>query len=120
MADAGVDLVLCPAHATPAVPHTKSAEFLLAGSYSMLWNLVQFPAGVVPVTSVSKGETARQPLTRDRIETTAILVDRESVGLPVGVQIVGRPSQDEAVLDCMIALEQELEGTVPVTPRMPA
>ena len=120
MADAGVDLVLCPAHATPAVPHTKSAEFLLAGSYSMLWNLVQFPAGVVPVTSVSKGETARQPLTRDRIETTAILVDRESAGLPVGVQIVGRPFQDEAVLDCMVALEQELAGTVPVTPRMPA
>jgi fatty acid amide hydrolase len=120
MAAAKVDLVLCPAHATPAVPHTKSAEFLLAGSYSMLWNLVQFPAGVVPVTSVLKSETARERLTRDRIETTAILVDRASEGLPVGVQIVGRPFQDEAVLECMVALEQELQGTIPVTPRMPA
>lgn len=59
MASQGVDLVLCPAHATPALPHGHSRDFALAGSHSMLWNVHQFPAGVVPVTRVRATETVR-------------------------------------------------------------
>jgi fatty acid amide hydrolase len=86
----------------------------------MVWNLVQFPAGIVPVTTVRADETTRRTAGReDRIEKTAVEVDRASAGLPVGVQIVGRPFEDEAVLDVMVELEGELGPGRPSTPRMP-
>ena len=74
MHEAEVDVLLCPPHATPAVPHTRSAEFQIAGSYSMLFNLVQFPSGVVPVTRVGPHETSRVR-GGDRFDATARLVD---------------------------------------------
>jgi fatty acid amide hydrolase len=119
MREASVDVLLGPPHATPALPHEKSPRFLLAGSYSMVWNLVQFPAGVVPVSTVRADETTRRAERPDQIEKTAIEVDRASAGLPVGVQLVGRPFEDETVLDVMVALEEELGPGRPVTPRMP-
>ncbi|MFO0553992.1 MAG: amidase [Polyangiaceae bacterium] len=115
----GVDLLLCPAHATPAVPHGESAQFQLAGSPSMLFNLMQFPAGVVPVTLVRDDEAMR-PAGGDRFDRTARKVDEKSAGLPVGVQLAGAPFDDERVLGAMLALERALGPNHPVTPRHPA
>lgn len=112
-----IDLVICPAHSTPALPHGLSREFALAGSWSMLWNLVQFPAGVVPVTRVRPGEATRDRR-RDSLEKRAAEVDRQSLGLPVGVQIVGRPWAEDAVLAAMIAVEEGVSRH-PDFPRTP-
>ncbi len=109
MAAARVDVLLCPAHATPALPHGASKDFALAGSPSMLWNIVQFPAGSVAVTRV-RADEARRERARDRLEKRAALVDEKSVGLPVGVQIVARPWAEHLVLAAMIAIEDELRG----------
>ncbi len=116
-----VDVLLCPPHATAAVPHTKGAEFLIAGSYSMLYNLVQFPAGVVPVTTVRPSETRRLGEGTDRFDRTAAAVDAASGGLPVGVQVVGAPFTDERVLAVMMRLDEALAraGGQPVTPHTP-
>ena len=114
---ARVDVVLCPAHATPALPHGMSKDFPIAGSPSMLWNAVQFPGGVVPVTRV-RSEEAVRPGAQGRWEKHAEKVDAASAGLPVGVQIVARPWKDEEVLAAMIALERALERD-PDVPRTP-
>jgi fatty acid amide hydrolase len=103
-----IDVLLCPAHATPALPHTLSQDFSLAGSPSMLWNLVQFPAGVIPVTRVRPDE-ARRDRPRDRMEKRAAEVDRRSAGLPVGVQVVGKPWAEDVVLAAMMAIEEALD-----------
>ena len=113
---AGIDVLLCPAHATPALPHTCSRDFALAGSPSMLWNIVQFPAGVVPVTRVRPDETRRER-PQDRMEKRAAEVDRQSAGLPVGVQVVGRPWAEDVVLAAMTAIEDGLDEQV--RPRPP-
>jgi fatty acid amide hydrolase len=83
----------------------------------MLWNLAQFPAGVVPVTRVRPDE-ARREEPRDRLEKRAAEVDRRSAGLPVGAQIVGRPYDEHLVLAAMIAVEDQLssEPDWPATP----
>jgi fatty acid amide hydrolase len=122
MQAAQVDVLLCPAHATPAVPHTASAQFQIGGSYSMLFNLLQFPAGVVPVTTVRPSERVRAGEPQDRFERVAAAVDEKSAGLPVGVQVVGRPFADERALAVMLALEAAVEGTAgrPYVPRSPA
>ncbi|WP_437679550.1 amidase [Sorangium sp. So ce131] len=117
MRAASLDVLLCPPYATPALPHAASRDFALAGSAAMLWNLAQFPAGVVPVTRV-RAEEARRARPRDRLERRAAEVDAMSEGLPVGVQVVGYPFTDHVVLAAMIAIEDELasEPDRPVTP----
>ncbi len=117
MREAKVDVLLCPAHSTPAVPHGASAEFVAGGSYCMLYNLLQFPAGVVPVARVRDSEASRSVVT-DRLDKRAAFIDAESAGLPIGVQIVAPPFHDERALAVMAALEAALAGR-PETPRTP-
>lgn len=99
-----LDLVLCPAAATPAPPHGTTGDFTPAAIYTIRYNLLNLPAGVVPVTRVSANETAR-PEQVDRIDKKAALIQRESAGLPIGVQIVGRPFREDTVLAAMAVIE---------------
>jgi fatty acid amide hydrolase len=117
MGAARLDVILCPVHATPALPHGHSRDFALAGSPSMLWNLVQFPAGVVPVTRVRAVEAAR-PAPGDRLEKQAAAVDEKSAGLPVGVQVVTRPWEEDRLLAAMMAIEDGV-ASGPEFPRTP-
>lgn len=81
-------ILLCPPAAVPAFRHGermwtiqgKSFHYLDAWSYTEWFNLMGNPATVIPVSQ-----------TRD--------------GLPVGVQIVGRPWEEEQVLMVAAALE---------------
>jgi amidase len=83
-------ILLCPAAAIPAFQHGertwqvegKTVDYLDAWSYTEFFNLLGNPAAVVPVSHSSEG-------------------------LPIGVQIVGRPWQEEQVLSVAAALERE-------------
>lgn len=114
---AGLDLVLCPAYATPALPHGDSKDFALASSFDILWNIVQLPAGVVPVSRVRADETTRAA-SPSRVERHAAGVDAKSAGMPVGAQIVGRPWADGVVLAAMAAIEASVRADAgfPATP----
>jgi fatty acid amide hydrolase len=101
---AEVDVLVCPPFATPALPHGMAKNFTLGGSYSMVFNALQLPAGVVPVTRVRADETKRRA-PADMVEKHAAKVDARSAGLPVGVQVVGRPWREDAVLAAMQAIE---------------
>ncbi len=89
-------ILLCPAAAIPAFRHGerswviegKTVNYLDAWSYTEWFNLLGNPAAVVPV-----GHSA--------------------AGLPLGVQIVGRPWQEELVLSVAAKLEQECAGFRP-------
>lgn len=82
-------ILLCPAAAIPAFRHGerswqvegKRVEYFDAWSYSEFFNLLGNPAAVVRVA--------------------------HSEGLPIGVQIVGRPWEEEQVLAVAAALERE-------------
>ena len=83
-------LLLCPAAAIPAFRHGerswqvegKTINYLDAWSYTEFFNLLANPAAVVPV-------------------------GRSPEGLPIGVQIVGRPWEEEQVLSVAAALERQ-------------
>jgi Asp-tRNA(Asn)/Glu-tRNA(Gln) amidotransferase A subunit family amidase len=83
-------ILLCPAAAIPAFRHGerswtiegKSVTYLNAWSYTEWFNLLGNPAAVVPVSHSAEG-------------------------LPIGVQIVGRPWEEEQVLSVAGALEAE-------------
>ena len=120
MDTAGIDAILCPAFATPALPHGMSKNFTLASSTAITWNAAQFPAGVVPVSRVRADETAR-PRSMDGVERHAAKVDAASRGLPLSVQVVGRPWREPLVLAVMAAIEAGVRGDVdfPATPVEP-
>jgi amidase len=81
-------ILLCPAAAIPAFRHGerswtiegKTVHYLDAWSYTEWFNLLGNPAAVVPVS-------------------------RSAEGFPIGVQIVGRPWEEEQVLAIAAALE---------------
>ena len=83
-------ILVCPAAAIPAFRHGertwqvegKTVHYLDAWSYTEFFNLLGNPAAVVPV-------------------------GHSSERLPIGVQIVGRPWQEEQVLSVAAALERE-------------
>jgi Asp-tRNA(Asn)/Glu-tRNA(Gln) amidotransferase A subunit family amidase len=83
-------ILLCPAAAIPAFRHGErswqvdgsTVNYLDAWSYMEFFNLLGNPAAVVPV-------------------------GHSSEGLPIGVQIVGEPWEEEQVLSVAAALEKE-------------
>ncbi|HEY5240422.1 MAG TPA: amidase family protein [Polyangiaceae bacterium] len=121
MERSGVDVLLCPPFATPALPHGASKNFTLASSYSIVFNAAQLPAGVVPVTRVRPDESSRTA-GRDALERQAAKIDAASAGLPVGVQVVGRAWRDREVLAVMQAIESDVshDDGYPATPVEPA
>jgi Asp-tRNA(Asn)/Glu-tRNA(Gln) amidotransferase A subunit family amidase len=86
-------ILLCPAAAIPAFRHGerrwkiegRTVEYLDAWSYTEWFNLLGNPAAVVPVSHSAKG-------------------------LPIGVQVVGRPWEEEQVLAVAAALEKECKA----------
>ena len=101
------DLVLCPAAALPAFRHGASRVLGTAGAYAPLWNLLGFPAGVVPVTRVRPGEESDRSPSRDRVLAAARAQERDSAGLPIAVQVAGWPWREHEVLALMAMIEAD-------------
>jgi Asp-tRNA(Asn)/Glu-tRNA(Gln) amidotransferase A subunit family amidase len=104
------DIWLCPPSPTPALTHGASRHLLGAASYTMLWNLLGWPAGVVAATRVRSEEEEGRPESRDPVDRAARRVDAGSAGLPVGVQVAARPWREDLVLAAMAALEEDFRA----------
>ena len=104
MAAARLDALLCPPHALPALRHGSTRHLAVAASYCFFANVLGVPAGVVPVTRVRAGEESDRSDSRDVVDREAREVERDSAGLPVGVQVSGRPWREDVVLAVMGAL----------------
>jgi Asp-tRNA(Asn)/Glu-tRNA(Gln) amidotransferase A subunit family amidase len=89
-------ILLCPVNAVPAFRHGerswtvdgKTVEYLDASSYSQWFNLLGNPGAVVPM-------------------------GRSDEGLPIGVQVVGRPWEEELVLGVAAEIEKAGGWTAP-------
>ncbi|KAG5929475.1 hypothetical protein E4U42_005739 [Claviceps africana] len=109
-----LDFVLAPPNATPAVPHDGMHDAVSSCGYTFLFNLVDYSAGVIPVTHVDKIKDQMPPdfhvkklngIARGAYK----LYDANDMhGLPVGVQIIGRRLEEEKVLALMERVEDAL------------
>jgi fatty acid amide hydrolase len=113
-----IDVVLSPAYGLPALTHGSAGELFDALTYTCVANLLGLPAGVVPVTSVGPDEESDRPDSRDPVDRLARSIERGSAGLPVAVQVIGRPWREDLVLSTMARIEKGAReaGTAPVTP----
>jgi len=86
-------ILICPVSSIPAFRHGerewvvqgRRVDYLKAMAYSQWFNLFGCPGAVVPIT-------------------------RSLEGLPIGVQVVGRPWEEEAVLAVAAKIEQSCGG----------
>jgi len=120
-ADGGpFDLIVCPATSLPAWTHGAAQNLVLGGAYTALYNVLGYPAGVVPVTRVRAGEELGRQPSRDMVQQAAYGVERSSAGLPIGVQVVARPWREHVALAAMRAIEEAARARAdfPVAPPM--
>jgi fatty acid amide hydrolase len=117
--EAGIDLLVGPPTITPAAIRGETHDWALGAWPTMRWNLLDLPAGVVPVSRVLPDETERVDLA-DRLDARAARFEAGSVGLPVAAQVVGRPWEESLVLTAMSAIERGRDPSrAPVTPVTP-
>eukprot|EP00929_Paragymnodinium_shiwhaense_P056690 TRINITY_DN28378_c0_g1_i1.p1 TRINITY_DN28378_c0_g1~~TRINITY_DN28378_c0_g1_i1.p1 ORF type:complete len:608 (-),score=147.85 TRINITY_DN28378_c0_g1_i1:102-1925(-) len=113
---AGIDALLCPALAVSAMPHGASVKLNQACSYTFVWNNFDFPAGVVPVTTVQKDEENYESSERDDFTSFAKKATQGSAGLPVGVQVVTLPWRDEQCMGALHIVERLAKFSYPLPP----
>jgi fatty acid amide hydrolase len=113
-----IDAIISPVCALPAFAHGASTDLVTAGAYACLYNLLGYPAGVVPVTRVAENEQVGRGKSRDVVEKRALGVETGSAGLPVGVQVVARPWREHVALAVMGAIEESARQRpdFPLTP----
>ncbi|XP_060087748.1 fatty-acid amide hydrolase 1-like [Heteronotia binoei] len=104
-----LDVMLCPALG-PAFKIGFPGKLSVGASYTILYNVLDCPAGVVPVTTVTeKDEEDLKTLTghyNDMWDRTIVKAVEGAIGLPVAVQCVALPWQDELCLRFMKEVEK--------------
>jgi len=110
MDDAGIDAILCPVFATPAVHHRMDPLINGALSYTAIFNLLGMPAGTVAATRVRSGEESDRTPGMDLVGRAAKRVEIGSAGMPVGVQVAARPWREDVALAVMTALEEHFRA----------
>ncbi|MEM9187237.1 MAG: amidase family protein [Planctomycetota bacterium] len=105
-----VDAVLSPPYGLPALRHGTALHLLRAASHSFLANLLGVPAGVVPVGFVTAEEeqaevAARKAAGRSLTHHYARQNAERSTGLPLAVEVLGRPGEDHVAMAAMAAIE---------------
>ncbi|XP_004936823.2 vitamin D3 hydroxylase-associated protein-like isoform X5 [Gallus gallus] len=103
-----LDVVLCPVLG-PAFTIGFPGKLLSAITSTMLYNVLNFPAGVVPVSTVTEADEEELKLYRgccgDLWDRTLKQAVEGAVGLPVAVQCVALPWQEELCLRFMKEVE---------------
>jgi fatty acid amide hydrolase len=110
--EAKLDAMVCPGGSLPAFKHGESRDLTLSLLYFMLFNILHLPAGVVPMTTVRKEEEQYESIHTDRYSSLAQESLRGAEGLPVAVQVVTLPYQDELCLSVMRILEENKKEVV--------
>jgi fatty acid amide hydrolase len=112
------DVILAPVSPLPAFHHGNSRELLSAGAYACLYNVLGYPAGVVPFTRVRKDEEVGRKSSSNMVEKVALKTEQGSAGLPIGVQVIARPWREHVALAAMCALERlaQARADFPQTP----
>ncbi|KAJ6645715.1 Fatty acid amide hydrolase 1 [Pseudolycoriella hygida] len=105
-----LDLILAPVFPFPACRINDTEGLFGATEYTMIWNFVNFPAGVIPF-----GVESGQNINNYNDEGDALLklakeTTKASVGSPIGVQIIGRPFKEELVLRVMTELYNKINS----------
>ncbi|KAI8910106.1 amidase signature domain-containing protein [Gorgonomyces haynaldii] len=129
----GLDCMITPVHACPPAPVCSSSLIWPGSLYSSLFSLVDHPVGVIPnVTQVERNDFITNVIHyahnqrfqwRHQVrgkhfkflgvmgleELNHAIHDRSILGVPVGVQVVGKRFQEEELLATMRIIQESIE-----------
>ncbi|KAJ3851791.1 amidase signature domain-containing protein [Lentinula lateritia] len=115
-----LDGIIAPVQGLPQVPHGGAEDVGLLAIGTILYNVVDSPVGVLPVSHVDPSKdhledawnTSRYgAVTVDHglYKSKKPLYDPQGMaGMPIGIQVVGRKYEDEKVIAMMRILDQSL------------
>ncbi|CAL8108384.1 unnamed protein product [Calicophoron daubneyi] len=110
-----LDALVCPVWACPAISKTMPFCYVSAPIlFTCLYNILDYPAGTVPVGRISE-EDVSAAMTEaeefgklgDAYHKNFFETQKGTEKLPVGVQVVGKPFQEELVLRVMREIERD-------------
>jgi fatty acid amide hydrolase len=99
-----LEAIICPVFPTTAPNLTNTTNLLYFGQFLTAFNYLDMPAGTVPITlntSLDYTSKTNDSLTRYLAETM-----KDSINLPIGIQVAALPNQDELCLRVM----KEIDG----------
>ncbi|KAF8579665.1 amidase signature enzyme [Ramaria rubella] len=119
MKNAGVDFLLTVPNAMPALPLGGMKNSAGSIGYSFIFNLLDYTAGVLPVSKVDAAIDNVSPSFKSELKNLNKLArmayrnyDSKAMhGLPIGVQVVGRRLEEEKVLEGMKIVESVISAS---------
>lgn len=115
----GIDILIMPVHVLPATPNGSFGDIHFCAAHTFMWNLLNQPIGVMPVTSFDSSKDLIQGSWPRKFQFGDIfsgeLLDRaaqhwynpqEIENLPAGIQVIGKSNDDENVIKAMKLIEK--------------
>merc|ERR1719320_462467 len=108
MKDHGVDIILCPGQLLPAPSTGVLGTFVAAVTPYIPWNVMNFPAGIAPITKWSSTDDDNMETYPTNDLAYKMIRDycKDAMEMPLAVQVVGKPYLDEQVLRVLSELEK--------------
>jgi len=106
-----LDALIIPNMGMPAFKHGLSGDISVFGAYTMLGNLLDLPAGAVPITVIQESETVYDEKIRsnkDMITKAAQENLNDSNGMPVGIQVITPFMEEERCVGIMKQIEEKI------------
>lgn len=89
-----LDLVVAPGFGSQPQLHGTSKIGMVSACYTFIWNVLEMAVGAMPVTVVREEEQRYDTIYSDLISGALEKSATGTMGLPVGVQIVGLPYEE--------------------------
>lgn len=116
-----LDFIVYPCVPLPAWPHGMGSNLFPSCTYTFMMNILRWPTGTLPITTVKKGEDRYYmkkngvidvfdpgfpDIQKDSLARYAHESMTDSVGMPIGVQVMTPLGRDEQCLRYMKEVEQ--------------
>lgn len=110
--ESGVDAIIFPSMPIPATRHGKGGR-IMSVSYMFLANLLAWPSGALPITTVREDEQhyRREDIPKDQRDMMSSNIAEEmkdSAGLPMSISVMTPGYEDEKCLRVMKLIEKEV------------
>ncbi|KAF7339266.1 Amidase domain-containing protein [Mycena sanguinolenta] len=105
-----VDAIISPIAPHTALPHGQQKH----GQYTMTLNMLDYPSLVIPVSKVDQALDVKQPrvefYTPEDRKIYELYDPAMCENAPIGIQVIGRTMEEEAVLAMSAIVDEALKG----------